>query len=348
MKNLTVILVARSLRGLAFHALAIPYVRYPDFSRDEAISIVVRKGPPSSSSRSLSNSAAKWYGHFVTAIYDTLIGPTTRSLPLLVETCERLWPSFILPHLNGERPPGRSKAWDFSKLLVRNRAMIQIETEQALNAHLIGNNGQVRQAEIGNDFAEDNGNGRLSSRRNATNPFGVVRGLGDSTTLKLPEPLLLRFFSALVLVAAYLASHTPPKLDILLFSRLSSSSRKVKKSYHRRKLFQSPTKQGGAAPTSNSTAMANSVAVLHKNVVRSFSLDRLVSIVRAIHPRGVPRRRHLADKVESELAELVRLRLVDSAVGDWGADERLAVNVSKVWVEDVAHRCDIDWKDFQM
>lgn len=94
--------------------------------------------------------------------------------------------------------------------------------------------------------------------------------------------------------------------------------------------------------------MASSVAVLHKNLVRSFSLDRLVSIVRAIHPHGVPHRRTLADKVASELAELVRLKLVTLIAGDWAADERLTVNVSKGWVDDVAHHWNIDWKDFQI
>ncbi|KAL9620281.1 MAG: hypothetical protein Q9160_005180 [Pyrenula sp. 1 TL-2023] len=345
--HLCLVLIARSTRRLSLHAPGLPFIRFPTYTRDEAISLVVRKGPPTSNSDSSEEHSSRWYSLFVTAIYDSLIGPTTRSLRSLGEVCERLWPRFIQPHVDREKPPGRAKEWDFSKLLVRSRAIIQNEADQASDAHLLGDDAATEKQEISVPGNSTDGSA-ASTERPRSSPADAVKDQQNDAEITSARPLVLGYFSALVLVAAYLASHTSPKLDILLFSRLSSSSRKGKKSYHRRKLFQSSSKPGGAADNAISVSTSNSVAVLHKNFRRSFSLDRLISIVRATHPRGVQRRRGLADKVTSELAELVRLRLVNLMVGEWGADERLTVNVGKIWVEEVARPWNIDWKDFEI
>lgn len=307
----------------------------------------MRKGPPTSHSDSSEELSGRWYSLFVTAIYDSLIGPTTRSLRSLGEVSERLWPRFIQPHLDGEKPPGRAKEWDFSRLLVRSRVMIQSEADQGSDVHLLHDDTATEKRGISVALNSTNGS-VVSAKSPSSSTADTLKDQQRDTAVTNSRALVLGYFSALVLVAAYLASHTSPKLDILLFSRLSSSSRKGKKSYHRRKLFQSPTKSGGAADNASTVPTSNAVAILHKNIRRSFSLDRLISIVRAIYPRGVQKRRGLADKVTSELAELVRLRLVNLMVGEWGADERLTVNVSKTWVEEVARPWDIDWNDYEI
>ena len=275
----------------------------------------------------------KWYAQFVAVVYDALIGPVTRSLLVLREACERLWPVFLLPVSSGEKPPGRSKEWDFSRLLVRNRNILQADGEHVLIDRL--------------DGSEPNKSLNTSRSTTATN-------LKPSDKVQTPphpsqEPPLLKYFCTMVLVACFLASHNSPKTDTLVFSRLSSSSRRAKKSYHRRKLLQSPSKVNPNQSNTPSVSVnkTSAVAVLYRNTHRSFTVDRLVAIVRAIHPHGVSRRKGVADKVVAELAELARLRLV-AVSGGGGDDEKWMVNVHRGWVEDMAAKWGIEWKDYEV
>ena len=46
------------------------------------------------------------------------------------------------------------------------------------------------------------------------------------------------------------------------------------------------------------------------NIARPFTLERVIAILRAIHPDGIRAGKGIADRVYSELGELERLRLV--------------------------------------
>ena len=87
------------------------------------------------------------------------------------------------------------------------------------------------------------------------------------------------------------------------------------------------------------------------NIPRPFSLERLLAIVRAIHPHGVPNQRSIADRVYCHLAELERLRLVVPASGgaaSYDDEEKWRVNVSREWVEDVARQWGIGLSEFEV
>ncbi len=97
---------------------------------------------------------------------------------------------------------------------------------------------------------------------------------------------------------------------------------------------------------------------MNLNLPRPFTLERLVAIFRAIHPRGVPGKKSVIDRVGREVAELERLRLIVPAaegghgghgaglgglgtrglVGDeaGGEEKRWRANVPKKFVEDLA------------
>ena len=70
------------------------------------------------------------------------------------------------------------------------------------------------------------------------------------------------------------------------------------------------------------------------NVARPFTLERLVAILRAIHPSGVTR--GVADRVYAELGELERLRLVvrvsEKGGDEGGLEERWRCVVGREWV----------------
>lgn len=91
-------------------------------------------------------------------------------------------------------------------------------------------------------------------------------------------------------------------------------------------------------------------------IPRPFTLERLVAILRAVHPHGIPNRpnRGVSDRVYRELGELERLRLVVRASGsassgvsrgastsggggDDAGEEKWRINVSRDWVVSMGH-----------
>lgn len=372
-------------RALYLQNAGIPYLHFPPYNRAEAISLVIRSAPQPAPQHHFESyqdlpTLQKWYALFATTVYDSLVSPTSLSISHFQRTCEMLWPRFIWPYLNGEQPPGkgRNAQWDFPKLLVRQRSLFQTAGEETLAARLLPQTHATtfeelqREQERVEESASEKDVGAPSSAPLRPNPI-------LSSVLPAQPPLraspLLPLFPTLLLTAAYLASHTPPKLDILLFSRLSSSSRsaRVKKSYHRRKLFQSPSKTkptasaadggygggggGGSTPTpkkQRKPAPRKAGLNMHLNLPRSFTLERLVAIFRAIHPSGVPGSRSLVDRAGSEVAQLAGLRLLvsaDAATGggamglgtralgeEGGEEKRWRVNVPRGFVEELGGR----------
>ncbi|KKY28441.1 putative origin recognition complex subunit [Phaeomoniella chlamydospora] len=351
--NLTVIMIVSSTRSLPLQRPAIPYIHFPPYTRAEAVTIVGRQPPepPEDVISALSDPGTllKWYTLFTTAVYDSLIAPTSRSLPLLRKTCLKLWPKFVQPIIQNEPPPTQSSQWDFSKLFVRNRALFQAEGESSI----------ISRIEFSSYSLDETTADNLTSETQPSSPQTSANAPLPTPPTTPPTPLL-KYTTTLVLLASYLCSHTSPKVDILLFSRLSNSSsksRRVKKSYHRKKLnFSSnatPTKRGTddnnnnnnnnnddmdidtptkKTPSKNpsgstmTTKIGKSIWSLQAKIPHPFPLDRLYSIYRAIHPQGIisfsssssssssssTTRKYppISDSLSSSLVELSRLRLV--------------------------------------
>jgi origin recognition complex subunit 5 len=311
------------------------------------------------------------YNQFATVVYDTLIAPTTVSLSKYRETCSLLWPRFIWPLVSGDKLPGHAE-WDFARLLSKNRPLFQSAGEEALQDRLIRTSNQPTTF------------GELIAQKKKQDD-------DDNTSSEQPQetkreaPPLLKYLTTILLVSCYLASHTHPKHDIVLFSRLStaSSTNRRKKKYLARSraggITKTPTKSTPTKRKKNLSANDNDTdsplppetstksktapetpkkeradrsmrAIFEKtsNIARSFVLERVIAILRAIHPDGIKMGKGIADRVYVELGELERLRLVVRNEGGKTAgrkidpgdvmEEKWKCTVGREWVVEMGRR----------
>lgn len=352
-----------------------PHISFPPYVRNEAVTIILNADPPFVEGVEAEVSC-RIYPQFVSTVFDSLVGPTASSIPVFRSICEKLWPQFMAPVVNGEVPPGgENKEWDFSRLLVRNRSLFRQQGEAALVHHIV--------------------------------PEKPTRVSG-SVSAPLPLPTL-PYFPTLVLTSAYLASHIPQRLDTIFFSKFSSSSLSArnKRAHHRRRLKllsraqaedtaqansdpSTPTKKrqktritkstlssafatssattsaasggtaaGGASSGSGSAGTGTTGGITGPSTIltaRPFPLERLLAIYHAIDPNppANPIKTPAAsDAIYTELATLRRLRLVVPAgardggssggsmsisSGNTSADagDKWCVNVSGDWIGEMA------------
>jgi origin recognition complex subunit 5 len=345
---------------------AVPHISFPPYTRKEAIAIILNSESPPVHDLP-QETAAKLYPHFVSAVYDSLVGPTASSIPTFRSICEKLWPQFVSPIVAGETAPGGNE-WDFSRLLVKNRALFRQQGEAALVHHIV---------------TEDS----------VPTTNGSSLNLKPSVTAaSAPSPLpSLPYFPTLILTSAYLASHTPQRLDTIFFSKFSSSSLSArnKRAHHRRRLKllsqaqaedaragrpESKTGKGkrqktritkstleSAFATTSATTSGGAPGITGPSTIlsaRPFPLERLIAIYHAIDPNPPAnpiRMTAVADAVYAELATLRRLRLVVPAAGrdsssrvgagaggsgsgntTSDAGEKWCVNVSGDWIGEMA------------
>ncbi|EXJ93972.1 hypothetical protein A1O1_02365 [Capronia coronata CBS 617.96] len=388
--GLSIIMTSTSPRPLILHRTGVPHVQFPPYTRRESVYIVTSEGipplparPQDSTIKIDDDTISRLYAQFALTVYDSLIAATSStSIHRFRSTCHKLWPRFIWPLVSGQAPPGagRNKSWDFARLLVQNRALFQSEGEKALHQTLATSVRQRASAEHGtleslpsesNQEAGRPESSNTPSRRNflPSESLDGVRSRELQSKATSIRPPLLKHFPTLILIASYLASHTLPKHDILLFSRLSSSSATMVRKI--RRLRQTPTKRkSNTTPTgtpsknnseSKSPSRSRTKSILAVSaglsVARPFSLERLVAILRAVHPHGISNRpgQGVTDRVYRELGELEKLRLVVRASGsgisggggtfggastsagaaDDPGEERWRVNVSRDWVVDM-------------
>jgi origin recognition complex subunit 5 len=299
----------------------VPHISFPPYTRKEAITIITTAGPPAVDGLSPER-ASRLYPQFVSTVYDSLVGPTAGTIPSFRSICERLWPRFVQPALN-ESPPGGTGDWDFARLLVRNRAMFKQRGENMLVHHIVSE--------------EDPKDGAVPLK----------------WSFLTPQPPPLPYFPTLILTSAYVASHTPFRLDTIFFSKFSSSSLSArnKRSHHRRRLKllsakaqmeddhddpSTPSKKGKRSKTRITKSILDSAfatssaatsaargggALTGPSTIltaRPFTLERLIAIYHAIDPNPPAnpiRAPALADAIYAELATLRRLRLVVPASG---------------------------------
>ncbi|KAL4802753.1 hypothetical protein BDV18DRAFT_154086 [Aspergillus unguis] len=366
-----VLILSTTPRPLFLQATGVPHISFPAYTRDEANFIILNAGPPALPGLPMTTS---WqlYPYFVAAVYDSLVGPTASSIPAFRSICEKLWPQFVSPIIQGEVPPGGADEWDFSRLLVKNRSLFRRQGEAAL-VHRI----------VTEDTPTTNG--------------PLFKPSSSLSAVSAPSPLpTLPYFATLVLTSAYLASHTPQRLDTIFFSKFSSSSLSArnKRAHHRRRLKvlsqaqaaedkeanQAATKrrrgqgkrtktritksilENAFATTSATTSAAGGgPGITGPSTIltaRPFPLERLLAIYHAIDPNPPAnplRLTAISDSIYSELATLRRLRLVVPAAGrasgsrlglgsagvnsgNTTADvgEKWCVNVSGDWIGEMA------------
>ncbi|OAX78962.1 hypothetical protein ACJ72_06725 [Emergomyces africanus] len=238
-------------------------------------------------------------------------------------------------------------AWDFSRLLVRNRALFQHQGEEVLVHHIITDETRI-----------------LTTTNTATSTSYIPLS-GSKSASSFPS---LPYLPTLILTAAFLAAHIPPRLDTIFFSKFSSTSLSArnKRAHHRRRLkvlsqaqaqeqdldtpeaVASPSKSPGAkrrkskhtkltkSALSSALASSSTSGNTGANFInpRPFPLERLLAIYRAIDPNpdttGATTNKPIADTVYPELATLQRLRLLVPATSTVGADgtEKWCLNAS--------------------
>ncbi|GAM40592.1 hypothetical protein TCE0_039f13059 [Talaromyces pinophilus] len=376
--SLTVVLIMNTTpRPLFLQSAGVAHINFPPYTRKEAITIVTAAGLPKvewlsndyNEKIASTTSLEGIYAQFVATVYDSLVGPTAGTIPSFRSICERLWPRFLQPMRDDQSAEG----WDFTRLLLRNRAMFKIQGESMLVHHIVS----------------------IPEETNKEEHKTKKRKLGSLTTApKLPS---LPYFPTLVLTSAYVASHTPQRLDTIFFSKFSSSSLSArnKRSHHRRRLkllsqaqadddndnggtpkkgkrvktkitksmlnsafattsattsaIPGDNAAGGGAGGGGATQLTGSSTLL---TARPFTLERLIAIYHAIDPNPPANALHTlptADAIYNELATLRRLRLVVPATGGSNnvgggatammtADvgEKWAINVSGDWVGELA------------
>ena len=282
------------------------------------------------------DASAKLYPQFVSTVYDSLVGPTAGTIPTFRSICAKLWPEFVGPIVNGETPPGGNKEWDFARLLVRNRTLFRQRGEAALVHHIV---------------PEEQTSGSMVKP-------SLSAASAPSAVPSLP------YFSTLILTSAYLASHTPQRLDAIFFSKFSSTSLSArnKRAHHRRRLKtlsqaqaednaqdpSTPTKNkrqktritkstlNSAFATSSATTSApgSGAGITGPSTIltaRPFPLERLLAIYHAIDPNPPAnpiRTGAVSDAIYAELATLRRLRLVVPAGNRAGLGSGLGIGNS--------------------
>lgn len=359
-----VLILNSTPRPLFLQAAAVPHISFPPYVRNEAVAIILNADPPFVEGVEAEVSS-RIYPQFVSTVFDSLVGPTASSIPVFRSICEKLWPQFMAPVVNGEAPPGgENKEWDFSRLLVRNRSLFRKQGEAALVHHIV------------------------PEEPTCVSGSGSIAKSPLLAAVSAPSPLpTLPYFPTLVLTSAYLASHIPQRLDTIFFSKFSSSSLSArnKRAHHRRRLKllsraqaedtaqansdpSTPTKKrqktritkstlssafatstattsaasggsnaaaGGASSGSGSGGTSTTGGITGPSTIltaRPFPLERLLAIYHAIDPNppANPIKTPAAsDAIYTELATLRRLRLVVPAgARDGGGSSGGSMSVS--------------------
>ncbi|MCJ1244277.1 hypothetical protein MMC30_001475 [Trapelia coarctata] len=240
--NLTIVLIVTAPRPRFLHLAGVPHIYFPPYDRSESLTILSRMPQPIFSTTSTEEDLPEeiflerqeddaWlWSRFCGAVWESLGKGAARDIMSFASACGRLWEPFVQPirdGLYGTR--------DFSKLIVRNRALFQGET--ALVERLV--------------------------------PVATA----DAPKKTLGNPHTLPYYTSHLLLAAYLASHNPSRLDSTFFMKAASLKRRKRRT-------------GPAAPKTRPSK--------HRKIQRkllgpqAFILERMLAIFHAIVPDEIP------------------------------------------------------------
>jgi origin recognition complex subunit 5 len=239
--NLTTLFIVTFPRPSFLHTPGVPHLPFPPYTKPELLQILSLSLPhpvlPTGE-----KDTKETYTRFCTAVHDSLSKHSGRDVLSFRRTCLLLWPRFIRPILSGELSPT-----PFSRLLLANRSLFQ--DESALVPRIL--------------LAPNQTTSNLLSKQ--SNNAGTRY---QSLTSLLPHT------SRLLLVASYLASFNPPRLDSTLFMRAALTKRRKK--------------GGGTALTRISkTGQSKSRKISRKLLgPQAFVLERMLAIFHAIREEG--------------------------------------------------------------
>ncbi|KAJ5386273.1 hypothetical protein N7509_008814 [Penicillium cosmopolitanum] len=192
--SLCVVLVLSSTpRPMFLQSIAVPHISFPPYTRKEAIDILLASPVPTV--EGLPDEASYHiYPHFVSTVYDTLIGPTVGSIPTFRAICQRLWPQFVAPVVQGEAAPGGGTDWDFARLVVKNRVLFRHQGESALVHRIVPeesaassktillSQAQAEERQAANDPSTPNKKGKRSKTRITKSTLSSAFATSSATT----------------------------------------------------------------------------------------------------------------------------------------------------------------------
>ncbi|KAF2478625.1 origin recognition complex subunit 5 C-terminus-domain-containing protein [Neohortaea acidophila] len=268
--TLQTVLILRHPTPRLLHHPGIPHLHFTPYTRQQTLHILSRNSPaifptippprdPSYDAELHEEDKSWLWPRFCAAVWDSLGAAAARDLVSFREACLKLWPAFVAPVVAGE-----FGTRDFSRLLVSQRRLFQ---DEGVLLHSILDAGAV-----------------------TTTTNGVAAAVErKATTHELP------YYAKWLLLAAYLASYNPAKLDATYFMKTSERGKKRR----------------AGRPSQKRTISRRLLAPA------AFPLDRLFSILHAILPHDL----RTSVDVYTLVATLTSLRLlVRSGIGGSGGD----------------------------
>jgi origin recognition complex subunit 5 len=235
-QNLTTIFVITSPRPHFLHNPGAPHIHFSSYTKPEAIAIVSRSVPsiylssplePTSTPdsddlvidgeeddaipRPTAKETADLYTRFLSAVWDTFAKYSGRDILSFRRIALILWPRFTAPVREGIYGPK-----EFQRLLVSQRPLFR--DESLLIPSIIGTSLPTPPPTTSTPAQSQQIT--TTTSKPASNPLAAKSAL--------PTPPL-PYTSRLLLIAAYLASYTPARLDPIIFAKSSSLSKKRRK-----------------------------------------------------------------------------------------------------------------------
>ncbi|KAL0259163.1 hypothetical protein SLS55_006668 [Diplodia seriata] len=195
----TILILSAPPRPRLLHTASTPSVHFPSYTRDEAVLILARRGPPStiflvpsSPSKGYTDDLAAeddaWvWTRFLGVVWDALAKSAARDVVGFGALADKLWDAFVGPIRDGA-----FGTRDFSRLLVHRRALFQ--SEAALVDRVV-----------------------VAAPQEADESVSKTKVTHD-----------LPYFSKYLLCAAYLASYNPARQDGVYFMKASAAKRRKK------------------------------------------------------------------------------------------------------------------------
>ncbi|KAL5612628.1 hypothetical protein BROUX41_004277 [Berkeleyomyces rouxiae] len=225
---------------------AVVHVHFPGYAKHEFVKILAQTAAPRAALADLSaaDTLDLWV-RFCGTVHDALARAAVRSLPLLRDCCERLWPLFVAPVELGTHDPR-----EFSKLLIAAR--VHFQDEGLVNPSLVS----------------------AAPVATGTAAAATTAALPPKTDLAVLLPTMPR----LILLAAYLASHNPARHDVAVFSTFHHGKKKKRGGLSSTLPQQSSgSGRGGGGARAKHRKIARKLLGAH-----SFVMERMLAILAAV------------------------------------------------------------------
>lgn len=221
--HLVTVFIVTHPRPHLLHSSNAVYIHFPTYNRREVLHILSQIPPPASSifpelaelqeeeieegTKPEDEHILTLWNRFTGAVYDTFGAQSGRDLVSMRALTSRLWPRFVEPIRSGELLEGEGGGDMFQRLFIAQRAMFR--EESVLIPSIIS---------AFSKFTPSNSNGSTNGKENAPPSIAAL--------IKAPSTPPLPHTAKILLIAAYLCSYTPSRIDSQLFSKLSERKKR--------------------------------------------------------------------------------------------------------------------------